>query len=337
MDVGLLLVDSTCALEFANSLACDLLDCVNEAELKSRWGTMRPLLWSDSDLTQTARPQSLKVKLPINNKTRCLRLDTFALQEEACTGFLVLIKDSQSVDALETELLLASQMRTQIHLYGSLIHDLRAPMNVMQITLELLADTNASVMGADASVSQHHYIAVLKEELGRLNRKLNALIDNVKPSISDSVQEFDLRTTIEEVGALLRAQAMRRHIGLEYLLPGREVNVIGHRNRLKQALINIAINSLDAMSTNGRLQIEMVVLDASIIINVKNDGRALANELIDEINQFNFTAKKSTMGMGLYVARLVMESHGGTLQVVNLPDGCTCYTLTLPRTVMSTH
>lgn len=327
MNVGLLVLDSTTALEFANPLACDLLGCANEEDLKGRWETMRPLLGLDKDLPQTAKPRPLKVNLPLPDKIRFLRLETYALEEESCTGYLVLMKDRQIADALETDLLLASRMRTQMYLHGALAHDLRAPLNAMQITLELLADTGGQ--GVDPS-SQQRYIAVLKEELARLNRALATMFDNHMTSLSTASEEFDLRAMVEEVTALLNTQAMRHRVDLQYRLADREVRVIGQRDRLKQALINVAINGLEAMPGGGRLRIDMLVQDASVNIIVRDDGSGIANELIDEIYQIDFTTKKSGSAMGLYVARLVLESHGGDIQVVNQPGSGACLTLTLP-------
>jgi signal transduction histidine kinase len=237
------------------------------------------------------------------------------------------------VDVLETDLLLASQMRSQAHLYGALAHDLRAPLNAMQITLELLADTLFSGGAGTNSSDQQRYIAVLKEELARLNRTLCTMLDHSIP-LSAASQEFDLRTILEEVAALLGTQAKRHHVDLQLRLPDREIKVIGHRDRLKQALINVAINGLEAMPGGGRLRINMVVPDATVNIIVRDDGPGIANELLDEIYQIYFTTKKSGSGMGLYVARLVLESHGGDIQVVNQPGGGACFTLTLPLAEM---
>lgn len=329
MNVGLLLLDSGTMLEFANPLACNLLDCANEEELKSRWINIKSLLRLDKGLPQTVKPLSLKVNLSLKNKTRFLRLEVYAVEEESCTGYLVLIKDRQIVDVLETELLLASQMRAQVHLYGALVHDLRAPLNAMQITVELLADILAGGRGADPA-SQRRYITVLKEELARLNRTLGAMLDNRMPSSSAASEEFDLRAIVEEVAALLGTQAMRHRVDLQHRLPDREVRVIGHRDRLKQALINVAINGLEAMPRGGRLQINMAVHEASVDVTVRDDGPGIPAELLEEIYQIYFTTKKSGSGMGLYVARLVLESHGGDIQGVNTPGAGACFILTLP-------
>lgn len=328
MNVGLLLLDSSADLEFANPLACGLLACADERELKDRWKQLKSQLRLEQDLPQTAKPRALTVNLPVADGTRFLRLETYALHEESCTGYLVLIKDREMINALETELLLASQMRSQVHLYGAYAHDLRAPLNAMQITLELLTDVLTG--GAEVESDRQRYIAVMKEELARLNRTLSAMLNRSLPSLNAKPEEFDLRAMVDEVAALLRTQAMRHRIDLQLQLPGREVIVYGHRDRLKQALINVALNGLEAMPGGGRLRINLVVKADSAAIVVKDDGPGIPPELLEEIYQIYFTMKKTGSGMGLYVARLVLESHNGDISMSNEPGGGANFTLSLP-------
>jgi len=334
MNVGVLLLDSAGELEFANPLACELLGSPGEDDLKGAWGTMKPLLRLDTELPETTKPRPLKVNLPLKDGLRFLRLEVYALEEDSCTGYLVLLKDRRMVDVLETDLLLASQMRAQVHLYGALAHDLRAPLNAMHITLELLADTLSSESFSDES-RQRRYVAVLKEEVARLNRALRTVLDHGAP-LSAASQEFDLRAVVEEIVALLGPQANRQRIDLQIRLADREAKVRGHRDRLKQALLNVAINGLEAMPNGGRLQIDVSVQDPTVNITMRDNGPGIPDELLDEIYHVYFTTKKVGSGIGLYVARLVMESHGGDIQVDSKPGAGACFTLTLPLAGAST-
>lgn len=327
MNVGLLVLDASAGLDFANPLACGLLGCANEKELKERWHDVKPLLGLDRDLPQTAKPRATTADLPAPDKTRFLRLETHALHEESGTAYLVFIKDREAINALETELLLASQMRAQIQLYGAYAHDLRSPLNAMQITLELLTDALA---GGNAGADTQRYIAVLKEELTRFNRTLGAMLSRSVPSLNAAPEAFDLRGMVDEVASLLRTQAMRHRVDLQLHLPEREASVRGHRDRLKQALINVALNGLEAMPGGGRLRISLALKDTSADIVVQDDGPGIPRELLEEIYQIYFTIKKTGSRLGLYVARLVLESHGGDIRTMNQPGGGACFILSLP-------
>jgi signal transduction histidine kinase len=329
MNIGVLLLDSAAELQFANALACELLGYINEEDLKGGWRRMKALLLLDADLPETTRPRPLKVDLPVKDQVRFLRLEIYALEEGFFRGYLILLKDRQSVDVLETQLLLARQMQSQAHLYGVLIHDLRAPLNVMQITLELFADILADGAADDNQSRPQRYLTVLREELARLNRTLHTVLDQ-GARLSSASQEFDLRAIIEEVAAQLGPQASLQCVDLRIRLPVREVKILGHRDRLKLALFNVAINRLEAMPNGGRLQIDMMLQDSTVNIAVKDDGPSIPDELLDEIYHVYLTTDKSGSAMGLYVVRLVLESHGGDIEVHSQPGEGVSFTLTLP-------
>jgi signal transduction histidine kinase len=147
MNVGALVLGPATAFEFASPLACELLGAASPAELRSRWNELkRPLLGDPGELPSSAVP--LRRVVDLHDRERSLRLEIYRLGEGA-TGYLVLVKDRRTVDMLETDLVLASQMRSLAHVYRVLAHDLRAPLNSMQLAVDLLDGP-----GADAERSR---------------------------------------------------------------------------------------------------------------------------------------------------------------------------------------
>jgi signal transduction histidine kinase len=327
MNVGLLLVDSAGRFEFASTLALELLGCDTEEELQRRWTDFGRLLQLDAGPTSGVKPKRTTVNLPLNKGTRFLRLEIHTPQEK--TGCLVLLKDRQAGDILETDLLLASRMRSLVHVYRVLAHDLKAPLNAMQLTLELLADSVGHDAGTAGGGRRQRHVEVLREELARLNRILQTMLDQKEPM--DAVpQIFDLREVVREVVVLLAPQARGQRVDLRIQVPEGTVSLRGYRDRLKQALLNIAINGLEAMPGGGRLAIELTARATGACLQIADTGSGIPEELLDEIDQIYFTTKKSGSGIGLYVARLVVESHGGAILVQSDPGTGTCFTVNLP-------
>jgi len=334
MNVGVLLLSPARHLEFANGLACELLGFATSDDLKNEWERLRPLLNLDERLTENARPRPLKVDLPTPGGVRFLRLETYALDEDFCSGFLILLRDRRMVHVLENDLLLASQMRAQNYLYGALIHDLRAPLNAMQITVELLGGANGQaprpVVQNGEEISPERYIAVLREELARLNRTLRTVLDYGAP-LDPEMKEFDLLSVVREIVALLTPQAARQQADLRLTLPTATVLVRGQRDRIKQALLNVAINGLEALpKSGGVLNIDVERTGDSVDIVFTDNGPGVPGELLDTIYQVYFTTKKAGSGLGLYVTRLVLESHGGDIRVENIPGEGARFRLSLP-------
>jgi signal transduction histidine kinase len=330
MNVGVLLVGPAGRLEFANALALGLLGCAGEDPLRQRWTEFRRLLQIDAGPAATgAKPKRITVDLPLDKGMRFLRLEIHALQEETGSGCLVLLRDRQAGDILETDLLLASRMRSLVHVYRVLAHDLKAPLNAMQLTLELLADAAGHDAGTDGRARRQRHVEVLREELARLNRILQTMLDQKEPMDAGS-HVFDLREVIREIVVLLAPQARGQRVEMRIQLPEGAVSLQGYRDRLKQALLNIAINGLEAMPGGGCLAIDLDAQGPGARVRIADTGAGIPPELLDENDQIDATTKKSGSGIGLYVARLVVESHGGEILVQSEPGTGACFTVNLP-------
>jgi signal transduction histidine kinase len=311
-----------------------LLGCTGEKELKERWIELKGLMELDAPLSKDASPTRRIADIPASGATQSLRLEMYPLEDEAWPGRLVLIKDRRAVDMLETDLLLASQMRSLVHVYRVMAHDLKAPLNSMQLTLELLADSLAEENGYTAAgyggirERRQRHVAILREELARLNRILQSMLDQNEP-LGTVPHSFDLREIIREIARLVMPLARRQRAELDIQMPDAEVKVAGYRDRLKQALLNLALYGLEAMAGGGRLTIKLAATGAASI-TIEDGGTGMPVGLLDEIYQNHFTTRKSAAGTGLYVARLVVESHGGEFIAESEPGRGTRLHLNFP-------
>ena len=329
MNVGLLVLDRDGRIDFASPAALELFDCADPEALSRRCGDLTKSL-VPVDPAQR-RPLRRVVEVAGRDGVRSLRLEIHALEVE-CPGWLVLVKDRRSMDMLETDLVLASQMRSLVHVYRVMAHDLKAPLNSMQLTLELLADSLAEEdpfgTPAGARDRRQRHVSILREELARLNRALQSMLDQGEP-LGSVPHAFDLRELAREVTRLLTPQARRQRVELDLRLPDAEVRVTGHRDRIKQALVNLALSALEGMAGGGRLAIRLG-RDDRVQLSFQDSGTGVPEGLLDEVYQTHFTREKSRAGTRLYVARLVVESHGGELVVESDPGRGTRYLVILP-------
>jgi signal transduction histidine kinase len=326
MNMGVLVLDQDAALEFANPLAVELLGADDLDALKRCWPALREELGL---LPGKLGGAGAPVRLTAETKSGSLRFEAYSLQEEACTGHLVLLKDRRAVDVLETDLLLASQMRSLPHLYRMLTHDLKAPLNAMQLTLELLSDPLSGPADPVREAKRQRYISVLREEMRRLDRTLQAMLGENEP-IGAASGTFDFRDVARDVAALLTPQARRQRVSVELRVPEQPVEGTGMRDRLKQAFLNVAINALEAMPAGGRLTLAVFRESDDIVVECRDTGPGIAPDLVDQAYQLYYTTKKSGSGLGLYVARLVAESHGGEIRIDSRPGQGTVVALSVP-------
>jgi signal transduction histidine kinase len=328
MDVGVLLVDTSHQLEFANPRACELLGCADAAELERRWSEIGRFF--DPALGPVDRRASrLDLDVPGPDGPRAVRCQVYTLGEEADQVFLFLLRDRVMLDALETDLLLASQLRALTRVYHAVTHDLKAPLHAMVLNLDLLQSALRRGEGAREAEQSEAYLGVLREELERLDRSLLTLLAETTPA-GRGREEFDARAIVEEIERLLLPQARLQHVALEARLPGTAMRIAGQRDRLKQAILNVAINALEAMADGGALELRLEALPEHVEVLITDSGPGIPEDLRRRIFDMHFTTKTSGTGIGLYVARSIVEAHGGEISVGSAPGRGSEFRLRVP-------
>jgi signal transduction histidine kinase len=317
MDVGVVLVSAAHHLEFANVRACELLGCAELAGIEGRWPEILRLL-APALAPADQRVPRLDLDVPGPGGPRALRCLVYTLPEEGEQSFLFLLRDRIMLDALETDLLLASQLRALTRLFGAVTHDLKAPLNAMVLNLDLLQTALLRGEGVREAEHTEQYLDVLREELERLERSLRALLTETTPAGRER-EEFDIRAVLREIERLLTPQARLQRVALEAHLPGNAVRVAGQRDRLKQAILNVAINALEAMSDGGALELRLEVLPDEAEVLITDSGPGIPEDLHPRIFDMHFTTKTTGTGIGLYVARSIVEAHGGAISVESAP------------------
>ena len=326
MDVGVLLVHPSRQLEFASSRACELLGCADPAELRERWPEFLQLLDPSGPVEHAAQ---LDFDVPGAKEPRAVHCRVHHLTEGDSQGFVYLLRERTTLDALETDLLLASQLRALSRVYRAVTHDLKAPLNAMVLNLDRLQTALRRGAGAEEAEKTQGYVDVLREELERLDRSLLGLLADTTPAGSGR-EEFDVRATMLEIERLLLPQARLQHVALEAQLPGTAVRIAGQRDRLKQAILNVAINALEAMSDGGALEMTLEALPEEAEVRIIDTGPGIPEEVKRRIFELHFTTKTTGTGIGLYLARSIIEAHGGDITVENGPGRGTEFRVRLP-------
>jgi signal transduction histidine kinase len=316
MKMGVVLVRRDKEVEFANPRALELFRVTSQNELEALWPEVLKRL--ESPLAQAgARRNSgaFSAELPTGaGACHRLRVEIYRLGGEDCEDFLVLLNDPDILDSLETEVRLARQLGGLARVYRTVAHELRAPLSAMMINLELLNETLSSSERMDTKDRQERYVIVLREELNRLNRSLSEILTQTMPP-SDPQEKFDLRPVLDELGTLLAPQARKQEVQLTLFIPQEPVLIVGHRDRLKQAFLNISVNALEAMPRGGDMTIDMKPRENLVRISIRDTGSGIPPEILAQIYDREFTTKGSGSGIGLYVARALVEFHGGEIGV----------------------
>lgn len=328
LQCGAATFDADLRLRYADPQARALLGLTTYEDAATRW---RELVLqaglAPARLTAAAGPLRLSAQPTAGP---ALQLEIQPLTD----GYLALLRASRQLGSLELELLAASRMYTFNGLAGALAHDFRGPLNAMQLTLELLSvsvddEAGGAPGGADPIARRRRYIAVLKQELARLNPRLQALLGFNEP-LDAPWRSLDLRELTQETTALLESLARRQRITLDIQLPEQAMPLTGGRAWLKQALLIITLSAFESMPDGGQLRLRADAAENRHRLTVYDTGPGLPRELLAEMQAFTGAAPRSNRGTSLYIARRVAEAHGGALRIGRAPETGDCYELLLP-------
>lgn len=339
IDSGILVINRELEIEYSNAPARRLLGCANHEAVSENWHRIRDQIAGHirKRLTEENRQLSVEVQARHNSQVQYLSIDFYPVNEIQHQGYISIIRDQNVRNALVSDLQLAERFKGLSKLYRAVAHDLKAPINSMMINIELLRETiHSQETAADLAERQTRYIDVLASELERLNRLLSILLNHAMGRESN-LKRFDLRDLVLDLITLVSPQAKRQKIAVSYEVPQAPVEVLGSEDWFKQALLNLFNNALEAMGETGELKVQLTRAGRVVVLEIQDTGPGISDDELKHIWKMHYTTKEGGSGIGLYVARSVIETHQGEIHLHSRPgEGCR-FEITLPLAEKEGH
>ncbi|WAS88699.1 ATP-binding protein [Corallococcus sp. NCRR] len=212
-------------------------------------------------------------------------------------------------------------------LTAGLTHEIRNPLNAAGLQLTVL---ERRVRRLEESVQGPllEPLLLVRDEIRRLDHILEDFLQFARPREfrSESVAVAPL---FERVGSLLAWQAEQRGVTLEVEPPG-ALDVWGEEERLRQVLLNLALNALEATPAGGRVRFSASAWREEVVLFVDDSGPGVPVESRARLFEPFFTTKASGSGLGLSIVHAIVTQHGGTLLVEEGPLGGARFSVHLP-------
>jgi signal transduction histidine kinase/HAMP domain-containing protein len=242
-------------------------------------------------------------------------------------GVLLRLHDPEGLRAVEAQLNLSSRLTAINRLTGGVAHAIKNPLNSIALRLELLRSRVLPEV-PDAKGE----IEVIAQEIARLDKVVRTFLDFTRPVELKSAA-FDLSETLASVLNLIRPEAEKAGVRIEAGLPPSPVRVCGDRELLRQAIINVVRNALDAMPDGGDLKTSIERLDGDAVLAVSDTGAGIPAENRDKIFDLYFSTKEKGSGIGLAMTYRALQLHGGSIDVDAAAGGGATFRLRLPEAV----
>lgn len=208
-------------------------------------------------------------------------------------------------------------------LAASVAHEVRNPLSALRGMVQFLTKE------AKPGSREAEYGQVAVSEVDRLNRVVTSLLEYSRPRPPRRVP-LDLRELIKSVTDLLADDPLAAKVTMEVKTDANLPQVKADPDQLRQVLLNLVVNALQALNGQGRLVIEARGSSGEVTLTVSDDGPGLDPEHLEQVFDPFYSTRERGTGLGLAIARRIARAHGGELTADNQPHGGARFTLTIP-------
>ena len=230
---------------------------------------------------------------------------------------------------LEGQIALARRLTAINSLTERVAHEIKNPLNSITLRLELLRSRIAG-----NSPDAEPEIAILSEEVTRLDRVVRTFLDFNRP-LNLSFESTDIGQLVAGISDFLGPEAEQRNITIDFAAPLQPVILKGDGGLLRQALLNIAVNAIEAMEEGGKLTLAVENAGEFCLIRIADTGSGMTPDQQAKIFQLYFTTKPKGSGIGLAMTFRAVQLHGGTIEVKSETGKGTEFVMKLPLNEMT--
>ncbi len=239
-------------------------------------------------------------------------------------GALITFRDAESVRRIENELELSRRLAAIGRLTSGVAHEVKNPINAIVVHLEILKNKLQEV----APDAQRH-MDIIGNEIRRLDRVVQTLVDFTRP-VDLKLGRTDLRKLTEDVALLAGPEALSHNVKLEFTALAPSLPVYVDADLFKQAILNIVLNGVQAMTDGGTLKMIARKTESAAIIEISDQGHGIPKDIQDKIFNLYFTTKKAGSGIGLAMTYRVLQLHNGALEFETEQGKGTTFRLQVP-------
>jgi nitrogen fixation/metabolism regulation signal transduction histidine kinase len=232
---------------------------------------------------------------------------------------------------LEAQLYQAQQSAVVGRLASAIAHEIRNPLNYINLTLDHLRTEFPPDDAGDRETFER-LTKQLKVEVARINSRISEFLNYTRPAALE-LRPLDLKSVAEDAMRLVEVQATECEIETRVEQHGAVQPVFGDEGALRSVFTNLYINALQSIDGHGgRLSVKISVADGGdrTQVEISDTGKGIAPDNISHLFEPYFSTKETGTGLGLAIVKKAIDEHHGTIAVQSELGQGTTFTITLP-------
>ena len=275
-------------------------DSLLGAALLDSFERRRPLLQREFDVVGGKRVQ--------------VSLD-FVHEKNSQIGALLIMRDTEPVRRIGDEIEMSRRLSASSRVTRGVAHEVKNPINAIVLHLQLLQNKLAQ-----QEPDTRRHVDIIDSEIRRLDRVVQTLVDFTRPR-DLHLEDIDLRHLLEDVVLLAAPDAEQHGVRVDLHMPEEKLPVKVDIDLMKQAILNVVINGVQAMPNGGLLTISARGENGTAFAEVQDQGGGIPKEMHEKVFELYFTTKKEGSGIGLAQTYQILQWHYGSVDFESAEKG----------------
>jgi len=263
-----------------------------------------------SGLEEDGEVVDLELVLSDNNQEKKYFVFTASKQQETSDRFYVqaILHDITNLKRAERATLYAEKLAAAGRLVRTLAHEVRNPLNNVQMAVEQL---NTTHIPEDDKI----FLEIIQRNSKRIDNLIAELLDSYRP-YEKKFKVTNLQLILEDTMQMAIDRIRLKGINLSVNYPDEPCIIQADEDKLKIAFLNIVVNATEAITNgSGKVDIQLVEKSDNYVVEISDNGCGIPAEIQSKLFEPYFTSKRNGMGLGLASTLNIVQSHGGTIDV----------------------